>query len=179
MKKETMQEGGMDMQAMMEAYRKLAIPGVPHRLLASLAGSWNTRSRAWMGPEQPPLESVGACEQTMLLDGRYLQQVYTGEMMGETFTGINLLAYDNHTGKYASVWFDSMSTGLYYFEGSASEDGRTITQECSYDDPVRGPMTWRSVTRIVDDNTMEYEMFLTPRGGKEEKASEMTLTRRP
>lgn len=46
-----------------------------------------------------------------------------------------------------------MSTGIYYFEGTAAADGKTITQECKYDDPVKGPAVWRSVTRIVDDDT--------------------------
>jgi hypothetical protein len=173
------QEGKMDMQEMMGAYKKLATPGAPHKLLASLAGSWITKSKAWMNPDEPPMEGSGACEQKMLLGGRYLQQVYTGEMMGEQFTGINLLGYDNHTGKYVSTWIDSMSTGIYCFEGTADAGGKNITQECCYDDPVRGPMSWRSVTRIVDDRTLEYEMFLTPEGGKEERASVMTVTRKP
>ena len=178
MAKEKKQEGKMDMQAMMEVYQKLAIPGAPHKLLASLAGTWTTRTKAWMEPDKPPTESTGTCEQKMLLDGRYLQQEYTGEMMGSPFTGINLIGYDNHTRKYVSTWIDSMSTGIYYFEGTASADGKTITQESSYDDPVRGPMVWRSVTRIVDDNTLEYEMYITPKGGKEEKAMEMTVARK-
>jgi hypothetical protein len=172
------QEDKMDMQAMMEVYRKLAIPGAPHKVLASLAGSWTTRTKGWMNPDEPPMESTGVCEQKMLLGGRYLLQEYNSEMMGSPFTGYNLVGYDNHTGKYASIWIDSMSTGLYYFEGTGSADGRTITQECSYDDPVRGPMLWRSVTTIVDDNTMEYTMYTTPKGGKEEKMMEMTVTRK-
>jgi len=61
--------------------------------------------------------------------------------------------------------------------GLPARDGKTITQESSYDDPVRGPTVWRSVTRIVDDNTLEYEMYLISKGGKEEKMMEMTVTR--
>ena len=175
---EKKQEGKMDMQAMMEVYTKLATPGEPHKTLGNLAGSWTTKTTAWMDSDKPPMEGTGTCEQKMLLDGRYLQQEYTGEMMGSPFTGINLIGYDNHTKKYVSTWIDSMSTGIYYFEGTGSADGRTITQESSYDDPVRGSMVWRSVTRIVDDNKVEYEMFLTPKGGKEEKMMEMTLTRK-
>ncbi len=175
---EKKQEDKMEMQAMMEVYTKLATPGEPHKMLANLAGSWTTRTRAWMDPDKPPMEGTGACEQKMLLDGRYLQQEYTGEMMGSPFTGINLIGYDNHTKKYVSTWIDSMSTGIYYFEGTSSADGKTITQESSYDDPVRGPMVWRSLTRIVSDNTLEYEMYLTPKGGKEEKMMEMTVTRK-
>jgi hypothetical protein len=71
-----------------------------------------------------------------------------------------------------------MSTAIYYFVGTASADGRTITQECSYDDPVRGPSVWRSVTKIKDDDTQEFEMYITPKGGKEEKMMEMTATRK-
>ncbi|MBI5557678.1 MAG: DUF1579 domain-containing protein [Deltaproteobacteria bacterium] len=178
MEKARKQKGGMDMQEMMEMYKKLAVPGAPHQMLARLEGSWTTRTTAWMGPDSPAMEGAGACEQKMLLGGRYLQQEYVGDMMGETFTGINIIGYDNHTKKYGSVWIDSMSTGIYCFEGSASADGRTITQECTYDDPVRGVMTWRSITRVVNDNTLEYEMFLIPKGGKEEKASRMIVTRR-
>jgi hypothetical protein len=99
-------------------------------------------------------------------------------MMGAPFTGINLLGYNNHTKKYESIWIDSMSTAIYFFVGTGSEDGRTITQECSYDDPVKGPAVWRSVTRINDENTVEFEMFITPKGGKEEKMMEITVTRK-
>jgi hypothetical protein len=169
MVKEEKQKGKMDMEAMMEVYKKLATPGAPHKMLASLAGTWTTRTRAWMEPDKPPMEGTGTCEQKMILEGRYLQQEYTGEMMGGPFTGINLVGYDNHTKKYVSTWIDSMSTGIYYFEGTASPDGKIITQESSYDDPVRGPMDWRSVTRIADDHTLEYEMFLTPKGVKKRR----------
>jgi hypothetical protein len=71
-----------------------------------------------------------------------------------------------------------MSTAIYFFEGGSSADGKTITQKSSYDDPVKGPTVWRSVTRIKDDNTLEYEMYFAPKGGKEEKMMEMTVTRK-
>ena len=171
-------EGKMDMDAMMKVYQKLATPGAPHKQLASLAGSWTTKTRAWMEPDKPPMEGTGICEQRMLLDGRYLQQEYTGEMMGSMFTGINVIGYDNYTKKYVSTWIDSMSTGIYCFEGTASANGKTITQKTSYNDPVRGPMVWRSVVRIVDSNTLKYEMYLTPKRGKEEKMMEMTVSRK-
>ena len=116
---EKKQEGKMDMQTMMEVYTKLATPSAPHKMFAILAGTWTTKTRAWMEPDKPPMEGTGTCQQKMLLDGRYLQQEYTGEMMGSPFTGINLIGYDNHTKKYVSTWIDSMSTGIYYFEGTA------------------------------------------------------------
>jgi hypothetical protein len=172
------QEGKkMDMQAMMEVYKKVGTPGGPHKLLSKLEGSWTTKTTGWL-EGKPAMESTGTCEQKLVLNGHYLQQIYTGEMMGAPFSGINLLGYNNHTKNYESVWLDSMSTAIYLFVGKGSTDGKTITQECSYDDPVRGPAVWSSVTKIKDDNTLEFAMFITPKGGKEEKMMEMTVARK-
>lgn len=171
------QEGKMDMQAMMEIYKKVGTPGEHHKLLAKLVGSWTTKTRGFQ-EGKPVMESAGTCEQKLVLDGRYLEQSYTGDMMGTPFSGINLLGYNNHTKQFESVWLDSTSTAIYFFAGPGSADGRTITQECSYVDPARGPAVWRSVTRIKDDNTLEFEMLITPKGGKEEKMMEMTVARK-
>ncbi len=178
MDQEQKQKGIINFEEMMEVYKKVATPGAPHNMLARLVGSWTTRTKAWIEPDKPPVEGTGICEQKMLLDGRYLQQEYAGEMMGDPFSGINIIGYDNHTKKYVSTWIDSMSSGIYCFEGTGSEDGRTINQESSYDDPVRGPMVWRSISRIVDDNTVKVEMYLIPKGGNEEKMMEMDMTRK-
>ena len=63
-----------DSKAAMEHYKKLAAPGEPHKLLASLAGSWTTKTKEWMEPGKPPVESTGSAEMKMLLDGHFLQQ---------------------------------------------------------------------------------------------------------
>jgi hypothetical protein len=176
--KEKKQEKQMDPQAMMEVYQKLATPGEPHKQLASMEGSWTTKTKSWMEPNKPPMESNGSCEQKMLLDGRFLQQECTGEMMGQPFTGIGVTGYDNHTKKYVSTWMDSMGTGIYFMEGTASADGKTITQKGRYDDPTEGPMELRGVTKIVDDNTEVFEMYGTGKDGKEMKMMEITYTRK-
>ncbi len=93
------QESKIDMEKIMEIHRKVGTPGEPHKLLAKLEGSWTTRTRGWL-EGKPAMESTGTCEQKLILDGHYLQQFYTGDMMGAPFTGINLLGYNNHTKKY-------------------------------------------------------------------------------
>ena len=172
------QEGKMDMQAMADVYKKLGTPGAPHKVLASIAGRWNTKIRTWMEPDKPPMESTGTCEQKMLLGGRFLQQEFSGNMMGSAFTGIGVTGYDNHTKQYVSTWMDSMGTAILVFEGTGTADGKTITQESRYDDPIKGPMKWRSVTRIVDDNTHVFEMYEADKKGKEVKMMEITYTRK-
>ena len=167
----------IDMQAMMDIYKKVGTPGEPHKMLAKLEGSWTTRSRGWFDGK-PTMESIGTCEQKLVLGGRYLEQTYTGNMDGTPYSGISLMGFNNHTKKFESIWLDSMSTAIYLFVGKESADGGTISQECSYDDPARGPCVWRTVTRIKDDNTLEFEMFITPKGGKSEKMMEMTISRK-
>ncbi|MGH7230937.1 MAG: DUF1579 family protein, partial [Nitrospiraceae bacterium] len=61
-----------DPQAMMHKYQELATPGESHKHLASLAGSWTTKTTSWMEPDKPPMESMGTCEYKVLLDGRYV-----------------------------------------------------------------------------------------------------------
>jgi len=178
MEKEKGQEAKNDMQTMMEVYTKLGAPGETHKVLASMAGRWNTKIKSWMEADKLPMESTGTCEQKMILGGRFLQQEFNGEMMGSPFTGIGVTGYDNHTKKYVSTWIDSMGTAILFFEGTGSADRKTITQEACYDDPIKGPMKWRSVTRIVDDDTHLFEMYGTDKSGKEVKMMEITYTRR-
>jgi len=178
MAKDKKPEKQMDMQAMMDTYSKLANPGEPHKQFASLAGSWTTKTKSWMEPNKPPTESTGSCEQKMLLGGRFLQQECTGEMMRQPFTGIGVSGYDNHTKKYVSTWMDSMDTGIFFMEGTASADGKTITQKGQYDDPIEGRMKLRTVTKIVDNNTEIFEMYGTGKKGKETKMMEIAYTRK-
>ena len=136
--KEKKQEKQMDPQAMMEMWKKLGTPGEPHKLFASLAGSWTTQTKEWMEPDKPPAESTGTAEMKMLLDGRFLYQEYNGQMMGQPFTGIGIDAYDNLTKKYVTAWMDSMGTGIFMMEGTASAGGRTITLKGSHPEPGGG-----------------------------------------
>ncbi|GJL52282.1 MAG: hypothetical protein NPIRA01_35090 [Nitrospirales bacterium] len=176
--KEMNQEQQMDPKAMMEAYAKLATPGEPHELFASLAGSWATKTKSWMEPGKPPMESTGTAEMKMLLDGRFLQQEFNGEMMGQPFSGIGIDAYDNIQKKYVTVWIDTMGTGIFMMEGTASADGKTITLKGQHPEPGGGHMTHRAIWTIVDDNTQTFDMYGTHHGGEEMKVMEITYTRK-
>lgn len=177
--KEKKQEKQMDPQAMMEMWKKLGTPGEPHKLFASLAGGWTTQTKEWMEPDKPPAESTGTAEMKMLLDGRFLYQEYNGQMMGQPFTGIGIDAYDNLTKKYVTAWMDSMGTGIFMMEGTASAGGRTITLKGSHPEPGGGRMTHRAIWKIVDNNTQTFDMWGTHEGGKEMKMMEITYTRKP
>jgi hypothetical protein len=175
--KEEKAEEQMDQQAMMELWKQAATPGEPHKLFATLAGSWTTTTKEWMEPGKPPVESTGTAEMKMLLDGRFLFQEYNGQMMGQPFSGIGIDAYDNMTKKYVTAWMDTMGTGIFIMEGTASADGRTITLNGSHPEPGGGKMTHRAIWKIVDDNKQTFDMYGSPHGGKEMKMLEITYTR--
>lgn len=167
-----------EMQDMMEMYKELATPGAAHALLESLAGSWNVKSVCLMEPGGESFEHTGTSEQRMTLGGRFLEQRFEGDMAGTPFSGIGFMGYDNQKGAYVSTWMDSMGTGIHYFEGNASADGKSITQVCNVVCPVRGQLKWRTLTTIVDKDTLKFEMFTTGDSGSEEKMADMTYTRR-
>ena len=177
--KEKKHEKRMDPQAMMEVWKKLGTPGEPHKLFATLAGSWTTTTKEWMKPGKPPTESTGTAEMKMLLDGRFLYQEFTGNMMGQPFSGVGIDAYDNMTKKYVTAWMDTMGTGIFMMEGTASADGKTITLKGSNSEPGGGKMTHRAVWKIVDNDTQTFDMYGTHHGGKEMKVLEITYTRKP
>ena len=171
-------KGSMDMQAMMEAYAKFGRPGAQHKMLESMAGSWETKVKTWPEPGMPPMESTGSSQAKMIMGGRFLQEEFKGEMMGTPFGGLGITGYDNHSKKFESIWLDSSSTSILLFMGPASQDNKTIIMDCSHDDAVRGPMKWRSITRFIDANKHIFEMYNTVQSGKEVKSMEITYTRR-
>ena len=172
-------EKPMDQQAMMELWKKLAAPGEPHKLFAGLAGSWMTTTKEWMEPGKPPAESTGTADMKMLLDGRFLYQEYHAQMMGQPFSGIGIDAYDNMAKKYVTAWMDTMGTGIFVIEGTATADGKTITLKGSHPEPGGGRMSHRAVWKIQDANNQTFEMYGSHGHGKEMKMLEITYTRKP
>ncbi|HEU4684570.1 MAG TPA: DUF1579 domain-containing protein [Nitrospira sp.] len=177
--KEKQHDKPMDPQAMMELWKKLATPGAPHQLLAGLAGSWTTATKEWMEPGKPPTESTGTAEMKMLLDGRFLYQQYNSQMMGQPFGGIGINGYDNLTKKYVTVWIDTMGTGMFFMEGTASSDGKTITLRGSHPEPGGGSMSHRAVWTIADADHQTFEMYGSHGKEKEMKLLEIAYTRKP
>ncbi len=168
----------MDHQAMTELYNTLATPGEQHKKLTNLAGSWTTQTKEWMEHNKPPVESTGSTEIVSLLDGRFLQQDFTGQMMGKPYTGISIAGYDNLLKRYVTTWMSSMGTGIFMMEGTVSVDGKTITLRGKHPEPGGGYMTHRAIWTIVDNNNQKFDMYGAHHGGKEWKMMEMTYTRK-
>jgi uncharacterized protein DUF1579 len=158
-----------EQKAMMDKMTKAATPGPQHEILKKLAGDWNATVKMQMDPSQPAETSQSSSTVTTLMDGRYSQEVVSGNMMGQPFSGMGITGYDNVIGKYVSTWIDNMGTGIMTSQGTADAAGKVITWAATMSDPATGKVTKeRMVTTITDDNHHTLEMYSTPPGAKKE-----------
>jgi hypothetical protein len=166
---------------MMKRWEAAATPGAAHKVLDPLVGEWNVASKWWMSPDQPPMESKGTVTTRWILGGRFLQDDFSGDMMGKPMKGMGLTGYDNLKKKYTSFWVDETSTAMYTSEGDASEDGKVITFLGKMDDVMTGEKnkTIKFVVRIVNASKHIFEMFDMPKNdGKGMKCAEMIYTKK-
>src|SRR5262249_39505709 len=75
-----------EQKAMMDKMAKAATPGPQHAMLAKMAGDWAATVKYQMDPSQPWQESQSTSTVTALMDGRYTQEVVSGQMMGAPFS---------------------------------------------------------------------------------------------
>ncbi|MCC7169003.1 MAG: DUF1579 domain-containing protein [Planctomycetes bacterium] len=165
-----------DMMAMMDA----ATPGPMQAELAQRVGTWKGTTNSWMAPGAPATVSECTMVASPLLDGRYLETKYTGDIPGMgPFSGLGLTGYDNGAQHFVSTWLDTMSTGMMHGTGTRSADGKTITWAFSYYCPVRkGMASMREIETMVDPNTMTLEMYGSdPKSGVEFKMMRLEVKR--
>ena len=122
------------MAEMMKKAEEAAAPSAAHKKLEPFVGEWNAEVKMWMSPDAPPEVSKGTAKSTWILNGRYVQEDFSGEMMGKPFKGMSLTGYDNVRQKYRGVWVDDMSTTIVTSEGDIDPAGKVFTFGGNYAD---------------------------------------------
>ena len=159
-----------------EAMEKYGVPSAEHEMLAKRMGQWKASSKFWMDPNGPPQVHEGESTTEMLLDGRYLLQHYKMNFNGMSFEGMGLTAYDRMKGEYQTIWIDNMSTGILWAIGKEA-NGEFVYKGTAPDMMTGKYVASRSVERMVDEDTILYEMYAPGPDGKEFKSMEITYTR--
>ncbi|MEW5700660.1 MAG: DUF1579 domain-containing protein [Candidatus Zixiibacteriota bacterium] len=167
------------MAAMMEAMLKYSTPGPEHKFLEKLTGHWTGDLKMWMDPAAPPTETKGTSHREMLLGGRWLKEDVHSDFMGQPFTGMWLVGYDNFRQRFVSLWMDDMSTGTMLSYGTLDTTGTVLTCSGTMDDPATGEKDkkFRSVLRVTGPDAHVEEMYSTIPGQGEVKVMEIHYTR--
>lgn len=164
-------------QALMEAMMKAGAVTDNHKVLEKFAGDWNTKATFWMKPGAEPMVSTGKSLNKLIFGGRFLEQRFTGDMMGMAFEGIGYTGYDNLKEKFIGAWMDNMGTGIMSSIGSGDKaDPWTMT--AVYDDPMtKKPVEYTTKVKVIDDDHHIFEMWGPDKDGKLFKNMEIHYTR--
>ena len=166
------QGGAMDEEAWME----IGLKGPEHAEMAKLTGDWTSEVKSWEQPGAEPNLSKGKSTYKVVMDGRYVRHDYQGFMGPVPFTGVGYQAYNRATGKYESIWMDSMSTGIMYSLGTETEKGKVWEYKGSFFGPGALEVKSRIVIRKISDDQQLMEMHCDF-GTGEFKNMEMLSTR--
>src|SRR5262245_3725839 len=167
------------MEELMKKAEAACTPGAAHKLLEPLVGDWNVEVKMWMTPDAPPTITKGTAKNTWALKERFVQQEFSGELIGKPFRGISFTGYDNVRQKYRSVWIDDMSTTMVTSEGDADADGKVITLGGDYACAMTGDKhkQTKQIFRIISRDKHVFEMH-DPTKGDNSKDMEITYTRK-
>ncbi len=170
----------VDSATAMKAWMDYAVPGEPHKSLAKANGNWNAEVTHWMAKDAPPTTGPASSSNKMIMEGRYQQSDFRGNMMGMPFQGMSITGYDNYKKVYVSTWIDNMGSGIMKMEGPWDEASKSMTLKGSMLDPATGKeCKMREVFKLVDDNTQVMEMYgPDPKTGVEYKTMEIKFTRK-
>ena len=176
---ENVQKFDPAMEEMIKKAGAACTPGAAHQALEPLVGEWKVEVKTWMAPDAPPALSTGTAKSTWALKGRFVQQEFSGEFMGQPFHGISFTGYDNVREKYRSVWIDDMSTTMVVSEGDADSDGKVITLGGSYACAMTGEKdkATTQIYRILNQDKHVFEMH-DPARGENSKVMEITYIRK-
>lgn len=143
----------------MQKWMEMMTPGEPHKQLADRIGTWTGTMKVWMDPSQPPMESAFTAVVKWKLEGRFIEEEFKAEFMGQPFTGYAVVGYDNYAKQYVSTWIDSMNTAMSMMKGSMSPDGTMMTMFGQMNEPMTGELgktvMYRTTEKSKDQAVME------------------------
>jgi hypothetical protein len=165
-------------QEMQRKAEAAGTPGPAHKALEPLVGNWKAEVKCWHEPGGEPAVNKATAKTAWILHGRFLEEEFHGEMMGQRFTGKSIVGYDNTKQKFGLVWISDMQTSIFTCEGKGDAGNKTITLEGRADCPATGQrdVLMRCIYRIEGPDRHIFEMHDTSRGANS-KSMEITYTR--
>lgn len=162
-----------------KAWADYATPSKVHEMLAKDTGTWDAEMSFWSPGSLEPMKATSVAVYKMILDGKFQEGIFKGDMWGMSFEGRGMTAYDNASKEFITTWIDNMGTGMLVSRGQYDEASKSITFNGAMVDPVSGKeKKVKEVITYIDDNTQKMEMFDMDAKGKEFKSMEILSKRR-
>ncbi|HXA17492.1 MAG TPA: DUF1579 domain-containing protein [Thermoanaerobaculia bacterium] len=172
-------QAAADQKAQMDAMMKAATPGDAHKKLGAMVGTFNAEVKMYMQPGAPPAIGGGVSENSWALDGRWVEQQFSGTFMNMPFHGIGFTGYDNIKKKYIGTWMDNMTTAMMVSSGDADASGNSFTFNSTMDDPMTGKASpVKEKVTVVDSDHHTLEMWGAGPDGKMVKMMDIAYTRK-
>lgn len=105
-------------------------PVAQHEWLKNLLGEWKSTCTMSMGPDGPEATSHGT-ESVVSLGGLFAHVRGKAEMPGGDPMNYHVaIGYDLTFEEYRGVWYADVSSHLWNYVGTLSEDGKSLALEC-------------------------------------------------
>ena len=153
-------------------------PGPFHERMAKLAGEYAFVTKFRMQPDAAPQESNGTATLSMQLDGRFLREENSGEMLGQRYTGLRIYGYNSDAKRFEGVWMYTGSLGIMNLVGKSDDDGKTVHWDAVAEVTANGKMQFEVITRVVDDDHFVVELIAKLPNGQKGPSFESTYTRK-
>ena len=167
---------GVDKEEMMKKAEAAGKPGPGHQALEHYVGDWKAEVKCWMEPGSPPNVSQATAKVSWVMNGRFLEEDFRGEMMGKPFRGRTVTGFDNVSQTYRSVWISDMQTSMFVTEGKGENGNKVLTLKgmasCGATGRTDTPM--KLVLRVLGPDKHTFEMFDESQNAK---TMEITYTR--
>lgn len=165
-----------DGKAEMEAWTASAKPGPMHKWLEQFAGTWESETTEF-SPAGAGKPEKGKMEYKLTMGGRFIQMDFEGRMHGQFYHGGGMMGFNNVDQRFEATWADSMSSTIMYMNGAADKEGKVLTLQGEYTNPMtKTKDTFKEVTTVIDKDHHKSEFFGTI-DGKETKMMEISYTR--
>jgi Protein of unknown function (DUF1579) len=164
---------GQDPQAKFEPK---SAPGAGQKYLTRFVGEWDV-AKAFFPRSGEPNRSKGACRQTMIQGGRFLQSEFTfGEGERKT-TGVGLIGFEPESSTFTSVWIDSRQTRMSMRKSREKFDGSQIVLFSETLGEAKEARRSRTVSKIEEGDKKIVHRQYSLGQGEERLVMELVMTR--
>ncbi len=166
------------MKEMMDKAKAWTQLGEHHKKLDRFVGKWDIEMRMFMGDQATPAEK-GTAEVRWLMDGRWLESDWSGQMMGTPVRGHSIIGYDNFKMSYVFTGLTNFDTAMNHAEGDMTPDGKSLILYGTLDEYLTGEhdKMVKYAYRFISPDEIRLEIHDLPIGEVNTKVVEIAYKR--